>query len=213
MPLVPPYIESLHPYEPGRSLEEVKKTYGLERVAKLGSNENQLGPSPLAIAAIARCLPNVNFYPNAGLDLRERLAERFHLKVGNVIAGTGSDGIMSVLIRTFLCDDDEVLTTEAAFIGFQVSAKAARHRVSHGALSRLALRSAGACRGDYRENKNHLSVESEQSDGHHFHAPASSRIFTPRFRSACSSSWMRLISNTPARIPSIRIRWIIATTT
>lgn len=124
MPLVPPHIESLHPYEPGRSLEEVKKTYGLERVAKLGSNENQLGPSPLAIEAIARCLPSVNFYPNAGLDLRERLAERFHLKVGNVIAGTGSDGIMSVLIRTFLSDDEEVLTTESAFIGFQVSAKA-----------------------------------------------------------------------------------------
>jgi histidinol-phosphate aminotransferase len=124
MPLVPPHIESLHPYEPGRSIEEVRKTYGLERVAKLGSNENQLGPSPLAIEAIARSLGNVNYYPNGGLDLRERLAERFKVKVGNVIAGCGSDGIMSVIIRTFLCDDDEVLTTDAAFIGFQVSARA-----------------------------------------------------------------------------------------
>ena len=123
MPLVPPYIESLRPYEPGRSIEEVKKAYGLERVAKLASNENPLGPSPLAIEAIARKLGSLNFYPNGGLDLRERLAERFNVKVENVIAGSGSEGIMSNIIRTFLCDDDEVLTTEAAFIGFQVLAR------------------------------------------------------------------------------------------
>ena len=51
------------------------------------------------------------------------LAEKFDLKVENVIAGSGSEGIMSNIIRTFLCDEDEVLTTEAAFIGFQVLAK------------------------------------------------------------------------------------------
>src|SRR5579872_960912 len=123
MPLVPPYIETLRPYEPGRSIDEVKKTYGLTRVAKLASNENPLGPSPLAIEAIRKSLDGINFYPNGGLDLRERLAEEFGLKVANVIVGSGSDGIMSNIIRTFLCDDDEVLTTEAAFIGFQVLAR------------------------------------------------------------------------------------------
>ena len=51
------------------------------------------------------------------------LAREFDLKVENVIAGSGSEGIMSNIIRTFLCDEDEVLTTEAAFIGFQVLAK------------------------------------------------------------------------------------------
>ena len=121
--LVPPYIENLRPYEPGRSIEEVKRTYGLKRVAKLASNENPLGPSPLAVEAIARSLASLNYYPNGGLDLRERLAAEFDLKVANVIAGSGSDGIMSNIIRTFLCDDDEVLTTEAAFIGFQVLAR------------------------------------------------------------------------------------------
>src|SRR5580658_6478549 len=121
--LVPPYIESLRAYEPGRSIDEVKKTYGLTRVAKLASNENPLGPSPLAIDAIVRSLGSLNYYPNGGLDLRERLAEEFDVKVGNVIAGSGSDGIMSNIIRAFLCDDDEVLTTEAAFVGFQLLAK------------------------------------------------------------------------------------------
>jgi histidinol-phosphate aminotransferase len=123
MPLVPPYIESLRPYEPGRSIEEVRRAYGLTDVSKLASNENPLGPSPLALEAIRRQLSSLNLYPNGGLDLRRTLAENFDLKVENVIAGSGSEGIMSGIIRTFLCDDDEVLTTDAAFIGFQVLAR------------------------------------------------------------------------------------------
>jgi len=122
VPLVPPYIESLRPYEPGRSIAEVQRTYGLTRVAKLASNENPLGPSPLALEALRGPLA-LNYYPNGGLDLRERLAYGFDLKVSNVIAASGSDSIMSGIIRAFLCDDDEVLTTDAAFIGFQVLAR------------------------------------------------------------------------------------------
>jgi len=123
MPLVPPYIESLRPYEPGRSIEEVRREYGLTNVSKLASNENPLGPSPLALEAIRLQLSGLNLYPNGGLDLRRTLAEKFDLKLENVIAGSGSEGIMSGIIRTFLCDDDEVLTTDAAFIGFQVLAR------------------------------------------------------------------------------------------
>jgi histidinol-phosphate aminotransferase len=119
MPLVPPYIESLRPYEPGRSIEQVRREYGLARVSKLASNENPLGPSPRAREAMADILEDLHYYPNGGLHLREVLAREYDLKVENVIAGSGSEGIMANVIRTFLCDDDEVLTTEAAFIGFQ----------------------------------------------------------------------------------------------
>src|SRR5580704_3785595 len=115
MPLVPPYIESLRPYEAGRSIEEIQHTYGLSHVSKLASNENPLGASPLALEAISRSMSNLNLYPNSGLDLRRVLAERHETKVENVIAGSGSEGIMSNIIRAFLCDEDEVLTTEAAF--------------------------------------------------------------------------------------------------
>jgi histidinol-phosphate aminotransferase len=123
VPLVPPYIESLRPYEAGRTIESVRKQYGLTRIAKLASNENPLGPSPKAIEAMTRTLAGLNLYPNGGLQLREVLASEFDLKVENVIAGSGSEGIMSNIIRAFLCDEDEVLTTEAAFIGFQVLAR------------------------------------------------------------------------------------------
>ncbi len=123
MPLVPSYVESLRPYVAGRSSAEVQREYGLERVAKLASNENPLGASPLALAAIREHSGNLNLYPNGGLDLRRVLAEEYDLDVANVIAGSGSEGIMSNIIRAFLCDEDEVLTTESAFIGFQVLAR------------------------------------------------------------------------------------------
>jgi histidinol-phosphate aminotransferase len=120
---VPPYVASLRPYEPGRSIEEVQRLYKVDKVAKLASNENPLGPSPLALEAVRARAAEINFYPNGAVDLRQRLARQFHVKMENVIVGNGSDGIMSVIIRTFLCDDDEVLTTESAFIGFQVLAR------------------------------------------------------------------------------------------
>ncbi len=123
MPLVPSYIESLQSYEAGRSAEDIKREYGLKHVVKLASNENPLGPSPLALEATKRQMRSLHLYPDGGLHLREVLAERYDLKIENVIAGSGSEGIMSNIIRTFLCDEDEVLTTESAFIGFQVLAK------------------------------------------------------------------------------------------
>jgi histidinol-phosphate aminotransferase len=123
VPLVPPYIEALHPYEAGRTLESIQQQYGLKRVAKLASNENPLGSSPLAIEAMRRSLQGLNYYPNGGLDLRRVLAEKLEVGLENVIAGSGSEGIMSNIIRAFLGDDDEVLTTEAAFLGFQVLAR------------------------------------------------------------------------------------------
>ena len=123
MPLVPPYIESLEPYSPGKPIQEVQREYGLRRVIKLASNENPLGPSPLALDAMKEHFPGLHCYPNGGYDLRIVLAENFGLKVENVVTGSGSEGIMSNIIRTFLCDEDEVLTTESAFIGFQVLAR------------------------------------------------------------------------------------------
>jgi histidinol-phosphate aminotransferase len=143
--LVPPYIESLRPYEAGRSAEEIQRAYNLSRVSKLASNENPLGPSPLALEAMARCMSGLHLYPNGGLDLRRILAEKFETKIENVIAGSGSEGIMSNIIRAFLCDEDEVLTTEAAFLGFQVLAKSrgvtyrtVRYRDWHYDLTALA---------------------------------------------------------------------------
>jgi len=124
MSLVPPYIESLEPYRAGKPISELQRELGISNIIKLASNENPLGPSPLAIEAMKKHFETLHLYPNGGLDLREVLAERFTLKVGNVIAGSGSEGIMSNIIRAFLCNDDEVLTSEGTFVGLYVLARA-----------------------------------------------------------------------------------------
>ncbi len=121
--LVPPYIESLEPYRPGKPISELQRETGLTTIIKLASNENPLGPSPLAVERMKAHLHELHRYPNGGLDLRELLARQFSLKVENVICGSGSEGIMSSIIRAFLCDDDEVLTSEGTFVGFYVLAR------------------------------------------------------------------------------------------
>jgi len=121
--LVPPHISALRGYEPGLSAEEIQQRYGLKRVVKLASNENPLGSSPLAIERAQQALTKLARYPAGGLALRRKLAELYSVRVENVIAGSGSEGIISNIVRTFLNDDDEVLTTEAAFLGFQVLAR------------------------------------------------------------------------------------------
>jgi histidinol-phosphate aminotransferase len=121
--LVPPHILELGPYEPGLDPEQVRTRFGVSRVVKLASNENPLGTSRKALESAQRALHNMSLYPDGGLALRRKLADRFGLKLDNVIVGAGSEGIMANVVRTFLCDDDEVLTTEAAFGGFQVLAR------------------------------------------------------------------------------------------
>ena len=82
-------------------------------MVKLASNENPLGPSPLALEKMRGSMETLNLYPS-GLELRRELARQYEVRIENVIAGSGSEGIMSNIIRTFLCDEDEVLTTESA---------------------------------------------------------------------------------------------------
>jgi histidinol-phosphate aminotransferase len=121
---VPTYIASLKPYKAGKPIDEVKRELGLRHVIKLASNENPLGASPRAIEAMTHAMNDLQLYPNGGYDLRVALAKRYNVSVDSVIPGSGSEAIMLNILRTFLAPGDEVITTEAAFIGFQVLAHA-----------------------------------------------------------------------------------------
>ena len=130
MPLVPSYIQKLENYIPGKSIEELQRELGLKTIYKLASNENSLGPSPKAIEAISKNLSNIHRYPDVtGYDLRNKLAEKFNVKIKNVILGTGSEGIMSTIMRTFLLNDDELISAENSFIGFKVLANASGKKI------------------------------------------------------------------------------------
>jgi histidinol-phosphate aminotransferase len=123
MPLVPPNIQSLIPYEPGRSAEEIRREFGVSRVVKLASNENPIGPSPKAVERMSSVLDEVHRYPDGGLTLRHKLADRFRVKPANVVVGSGSESILANIIRTFLFDDQEVLTARGTYIGLYVLAR------------------------------------------------------------------------------------------
>lgn len=123
--LVPPHIEMLQAYQPGRPAEELKKELGIEKFVNLASNENPLGSPPSTLAAINSAFAEMNRYPESGgLVLRRALAEKYKVKVDNVAIGSGSESIMANIIRAFLHGDDEALTSQGTFIGFLVLVKA-----------------------------------------------------------------------------------------
>lgn len=125
MKITPPaHISSLAPYKPGKPIEDVMAEYGLTDVIKLASNENPLGPSPKAMDAAIKSISGLHHYPNGGRSLREALANKYKLSVNQVIVGSGSEGVMNTLMRTFLEHGDEVLTSEWTFSGFYVLANA-----------------------------------------------------------------------------------------
>jgi len=75
--LVKPHIAKLEPYPPGKPVEELERELGITGAIKLASNENPLGPSPKAVAAMRAALENVNRYPDGGsFRLRAKLAAR-----------------------------------------------------------------------------------------------------------------------------------------
>ncbi|HEY3876612.1 MAG TPA: histidinol-phosphate transaminase [Candidatus Kapabacteria bacterium] len=121
MNITPPaHISSLAPYKPGKPIEDVMAEHGLTDVIKLASNENPLGSSPKAIEAAIKSLAGLHHYPNGGKSLRAALAKKYKLSLNQVIAGSGSEGVMNTLMRTFLEKGDEVLTSEGTFTGFYV---------------------------------------------------------------------------------------------
>ena len=130
MPLVPSHIKKLKKYKPGKSIQSAEKEAGKNNYIKLASNENPLGPSPLAIKEIKKSLLDINRYPDAaGYDLRKKLANKFNIQLDNVTIGSGSEGIMSTIMRTFLLGDDEIIGSIGSFIGFKVLANASGNKI------------------------------------------------------------------------------------
>jgi len=125
MPLVPPYVASLTPYVPGKPIEEVEREYGVTNVAKLASNENALGPSPRAVEAARAAAAKVSLYPDgAAFLLRAALAAKLGVEPREVFVGNGSNELIELLVRTFVLEGEEVLTSAQSFIAYKLAAQA-----------------------------------------------------------------------------------------
>jgi histidinol-phosphate aminotransferase len=123
--LANPQLRDLPIYEPGKPIEETARELGAraDEIVKLASNENPLGPSPKALAAMRAALDSAHRYPDGGgFYLREALAKKLGFNRDHLILGSGSNEIIEFLGHAFLDRGDEVVTSEHAFVVYKLVA-------------------------------------------------------------------------------------------
>ena len=114
--LVRPEVPTLPPYNAGLSSEAVRSRYGIDRIARLASNENPFGASPAVARALADLALRVGTYPDANCTvLRAAIAERTSARAEQIVIGNGSESILQMLCQAFLSPGDRVLTQRPAF--------------------------------------------------------------------------------------------------
>lgn len=125
MPFFKKNIQAIHPYIPGKPIQEVQREFGLRKVVKLASNENPLGPSRKAVRAMRRALDETSLYPEGSSHyLVKRLSEILRVPENQILIGNGSNEIIELLARGFLNDGDEVVSSEYSFLVYPILAQA-----------------------------------------------------------------------------------------
>ncbi|HXJ60681.1 MAG TPA: histidinol-phosphate transaminase [Verrucomicrobiae bacterium] len=118
-----PNLAQLPVYQPGRPIEEVARELGLPAadVIKLASNENPLGPSPAALAAMERTLHSLHLYPDGNAYyLKRRLAEKLALDPSQLILGNGSNEIIEFVGHALIAPETEVVVSEYCFAVYPI---------------------------------------------------------------------------------------------
>jgi histidinol-phosphate aminotransferase len=123
--LAAPGVRELQPYQPGKPIEELEREYGVTNAIKLASNENPLGPSPLALEAARRALADIARYPDGnGFALRTALAARHGVRPGQITLGNGSNDVLECVARAFVTPENEVVFSEHAFAVYPIVTRA-----------------------------------------------------------------------------------------
>jgi histidinol-phosphate aminotransferase len=121
-----PTLATLPVYQPGRPIEEVAREHNLpvESIVKLASNENPLGPSPKAVAAMREVLANLHLYPDGNaFYLKRKLAAKLGLKTENLVLGNGSNEIIEFVSHAFMRPRVDVVVSEYCFAIYPIMAK------------------------------------------------------------------------------------------
>jgi histidinol-phosphate aminotransferase len=109
-------VRSLPRYNSGLTAEHVRKHYGVQEIAKLGSNENPYGTGPGTVAAIAAAAADCALYPDpSGDTLRAALSSRLGIPAGRIALGNGSEDLIAISAHTFLSPGDEFVTILPSF--------------------------------------------------------------------------------------------------
>lgn len=118
----PEYVSAINPYVPGKPVEELERELGVKDSIKLASNENPLGPSPLAIAAIKDVALGLNRYPDGGgYYLKNALSERLSVRPDNIILGNGSNELLDIAARTYMRPGDEAVMAQPSFVVYAMA--------------------------------------------------------------------------------------------
>lgn len=122
---IPDNIEELKSYKPGKPIEQIIEEFGLDQVSVLWNNENNFGPSPLAMEELQKAMSSSHLYPDpACLKLRGLIAEKNKINVEDVAVGNGSESLFNNIFNAFFNQGDELLTCEGTFVAVYIWAKA-----------------------------------------------------------------------------------------
>lgn len=125
--LAPANIRGIAPYAPGKPISDVARELGMDEsdIIKLASNENPLGPSPKALAAIHSALNDLALYPDGGgFALKAAICQRFGVKPEQIILGNGSNDVLELAARTFLQPGDSAIYSQHAFAVYPLATQA-----------------------------------------------------------------------------------------
>jgi len=119
--LVKSHVHKLRPYIPGKPVEILERQLGVKNALKFASNENPLGPSPLALKALRESNHLLNRYPDSSsYFLRERLGERFGFPMDRFIVGNGTTQLIELVCHLFLGPGDEAVIADPSFLMYPI---------------------------------------------------------------------------------------------
>jgi len=119
-------LSTLPRYQPGRLIEEVARELNLpaNEIIKLASNENPLGPSPLALAAMQKTLATLHLYPDGNaFYLKQKLAEKVGVAPANLVMGNGSNEIIEFIGHAYFAPGVDVVVSQFCFAIYPLVAK------------------------------------------------------------------------------------------
>ncbi len=125
--LAPDNVRAIAPYVPGKPVAETARELGIAEadILKMASNENPLGASPKALAAIRGALDELHYYPDgSGYELKAILSRRLGLEPGNFVLGNGSNDILELAARAFLTSADSAVFSRHAFMVYALVVQA-----------------------------------------------------------------------------------------
>lgn len=123
--LAPSYIRAIAPYQPGKPIAELERELGISGIVKLASNENPLGASPKAIAAMHEAIRTIALYPDGnGFELKDALSKRYGVALANLVLGNGSNDLLELASRAFLAPGDVAVYSAHAFAVYALATQA-----------------------------------------------------------------------------------------